>query len=303
MKPSHKRQNVKFSSAVLGVHLPMWRSKLVVFLLFMAFVALAARVLDPGAATRSIGSRAKAATSARSICRRRAARFSTVTAVLATSLPVRAIWAIPDAVPDDLDADKVNQLGKLLGMTSKELRVKLSEDKGFVYVKRQVPIDVADKVAALDIPGIYQRNEYKRFYPEGEITAHLIGFTNVEDEGQEGVELGDQKMLSGTSGMRRVIKDRMGHIVEDVAEQIPAQRHRRRPVDRQQDPVHRVREPEGRRREVQGEGRRGDGRRRAHRRGARTRQLPDIQPERPLAHDGRAVAQPDHDRRVRASRS
>ena len=130
--------------------------------------------------------------------------------MLATSLPVRAIWAIPDAVPDDLDADKVNQLGKLLGMTSKELRVKLSEDKGFVYVKRQVPIDVADKVAALDIPGIYQRNEYKRFYPEGEITAHLIGFTNVEDEGQEGVELGDQKMLSGTSGMRRVIRTGWG---------------------------------------------------------------------------------------------
>ncbi|MFP3710496.1 penicillin-binding protein 2, partial [Paraburkholderia sp. SIMBA_009] len=108
-----------------------------------------------------------------------------------------------DAVPDDLGADKINQLGKLLGMTPKELRVKLSEDKGFVYVKRQVPIDVADKVAALDIPGIYQRNEYKRFYPEGEITAHLIGFTNVEDEGQEGVELGDQKSLSGTSGVRR----------------------------------------------------------------------------------------------------
>jgi len=140
--------------------------------------------------------------------------------VLATSLPVRAIWAIPESVPDDLGADKLNALGNLLDMTQKELRAKLSEDKTFVYVKRQVPVDVADKVAALDIPGIYQRAEYKRFYPEGEITAHLIGFTNVEDEGQEGVELSDQKQLAGTTGLRRVIKDRMGRVIEDVDEQV-----------------------------------------------------------------------------------
>jgi cell division protein FtsI (penicillin-binding protein 3) len=133
---------------------------------------------------------------------------------------VRAIWAIPESVPDDLGADKLQQLGKLLDMSNKDLRAKLSEDKTFVYVKRQVPVDVAAQVASLDIPGVYQRNEYKRFYPEGEITAHLIGFTNVEDEGQEGVELGDQKMLEGMPGSRRVIKDRMGHIVEDVDEQV-----------------------------------------------------------------------------------
>jgi cell division protein FtsI (penicillin-binding protein 3) len=83
-----------------------------------------------------------------------------------------------------------------------------------------VPVDIAEKVAALNVPGIYQREEYKRFYPEGEITAHLIGFTNVEDEGQEGVELGDQKILAGTPGIRRVIKDRMGRIIEDVDEQV-----------------------------------------------------------------------------------
>ncbi|KUY86698.1 cell division protein [Burkholderia territorii] len=224
MKPSQKRQDVKFSSSpVLGVHLPMWRSKLVVFLLFMAFVALAARafwIQGPGNAFYQKQGESRYQRTIE-LPATRGKILDRNGLVLATSLPVRAIWAIPDAVPDDLGADKINQLGKLLGMTPKELRVKLSEDKGFVYVKRQVPIDVADKVAALDIPGIYQRNEYKRFYPEGEITAHLIGFTNVEDEGQEGVELGDQKLLSGTSGVRRVIKDRMGHIVEDVAEQIP----------------------------------------------------------------------------------
>ncbi|SEB24461.1 peptidoglycan D,D-transpeptidase FtsI family protein [Paraburkholderia sartisoli] len=216
-------KSVAFSAnPILSVRLPMWRSKLVVFLLFMAFVALAARafwIQGPGNAfyqkqgeSRYQHTLELPATRGKILDRNGL--------VLATSLPVRAIWAIPESVPDDLGADKLTALGKLLGMTQKELRAKLSEDKTFVYVKRQVPVDVAQKVAALDIPGIYQRGEYKRFYPEGEITAHLIGFTNVEDEGQEGVELGDQKLLAGTSGIRRVIKDRMGRVIEDVDEQV-----------------------------------------------------------------------------------
>ena len=223
MKLGGNRKSVTFSaSPVLNVRLPMWRSKLVVFLLFSAFVALTARafwIQGPGNAfyqkqgesryQRTIGLPAT-----------RGKILDRNGLVLATSLPVRAIWAIPESVPDDLAADKLAALGKLLGMTQKELRAKLSEDKTFVYVKRQVPVDVAEKVAALNVPGIYQREEYKRFYPEGEITAHLIGFTNVEDEGQEGVELGDQKLLAGTPGIRRVIKDRMGRIIEDVDEQV-----------------------------------------------------------------------------------
>lgn len=225
MKQSSKRQqSVKFSSSpVLSVHLPMWRSKLVVFMLFMAFVALAARafwIQGPGNAFYQKQGESRYQRTLE-LPATRGKILDRNGLVLATSLPVRAIWAIPEAVPDDLGADKLDQLGRLLGMSVKELRTKLSEDKSFVYVKRQVPTDVADKVAALDIPGIYQRGEYKRFYPEGEITAHLIGFTNVEDEGQEGVELGDQKLLEGISGSRHVIKDRMGHIVEDVDEQMP----------------------------------------------------------------------------------
>ena len=223
MKKSSTRKSVAFSAnPILSVRLPMWRSKLVVFMLFMAFVALTARafwIQGPGNAFYQKQGEIRyqrrlelPATRGKILDRNGL--------VLATSLPVRAIWAIPDSVPDDLGADKLNQLGTLLEMTNKELRAKLSEDKNFVYVKRQVPVDVAAKVTALDIPGIYARDEYKRFYPEGEITAHLIGFTNVEDEGQEGVELGDQKLLAGMSGSRRVIKDRMGHIIEDVDEQV-----------------------------------------------------------------------------------
>ena len=101
-------------------------------------------------------------------------------------------------------------------MTEAELRKKLDSDRQFVYLKRQVEQDVSEKIQALAIPGIDTRKEYKRFYPEGEITAHVVGFTNVEDVGQEGIELASEKELAGKLGSRRVIKDRLGHIVEDI---------------------------------------------------------------------------------------
>ncbi|MGN6315757.1 peptidoglycan D,D-transpeptidase FtsI family protein [Trinickia sp.] len=223
MKQAPKNKSVTFSSSpVLSVRLPMWRSKFVVFLLFMAFVALAGRafwIQGPGNAFYQKQGESRYERTIE-LPATRGKVLDRNGLVLATSLPVRAIWAIPESVPEDVDPAKIASLGKLLGMTQKELHLKLSGDKTFVYVKRQVPIDVAEKVAALNIPGIYQREEYKRFYPEGEITAHLVGFTNIEDEGQEGVELSDQKILSGTPGMRRVIKDRMGRIIEDVDEQV-----------------------------------------------------------------------------------
>ena len=223
MKQAPKNKSVTFSaSPVLSVRLPMWRSKLVVFMLFMAFVALAARafwIQGPGNAFYQKQGESRYQRTIE-LPATRGKILDRNGLVLATSLPVRAIWAIPESVPEDVDPAKIATLGKLLGMSQKDLHRKLSEDKTFVYVKRQVPVDVAEKVAALGIPGIYQRDEYKRFYPEGEITAHLIGFTNVEDEGQEGVELSDQKILAGVPGMRRVIKDRMGHIIEDVDEQV-----------------------------------------------------------------------------------
>ncbi|MEX3557080.1 MAG: penicillin-binding protein 2 [Burkholderia sp.] len=224
MKQRQSKWSVKFASGpVLSVHLPMWRSKLVVFMLFMACVVLAARafwIQGPGNAFYQKQGESRYQRTLE-LPATRGKILDRNGLVLADSLPVRAIWAIPESVPDDLSADKLTQIGQLLDMSATDLRRKLSEDKSFVYVKRQVPIEVADKVAALDIPGIYARNEYKRFYPEGEITAHLIGFTNVEDEGQEGVELADQKMLAGIPGSRHVIKDRVGHIVEDVDEQMP----------------------------------------------------------------------------------
>ena len=102
-----------------------------------------------------------------------------------------------------------------------ELNKKLEdEDKTFVWLKRQVDESVGNEIAALGLKGIYQRKEYKRQYPEGEAAAHVVGFTNVEDQGQEGMELTFNKELGGRNGSRRVIKDRMGRVVEDVGEQI-----------------------------------------------------------------------------------
>ncbi|MCY1291674.1 putative peptidoglycan D,D-transpeptidase PenA [compost metagenome] len=136
--------------------------------------------------------------------------------MLATSLPVKAIWAVPEDVPNQVELAKIRQLARLLGMSEKDLGKKLSEDKGFVYLKRQVLPDVADKIAALKIEGIHQTREYKRFYPEGEAMAHIVGFTNVEDRGQEGVELAREAGLAGRPGARQVIKDRLGRVVEDI---------------------------------------------------------------------------------------
>lgn len=221
-KQGGNHKNVSFSSSPVLSKLSLWRSKLVVFLLFIAFAALAVRAIwiqGPGNAFYQKQGESRYQHTLE-LPAMRGKILDRNGLVLAMSLPVRAIWAIPESVPDDLYAGKLNELGKLLDMTPGELHTKLSEDRNFVYIKRQVPLDVAAKVAALDIPGIYQRGEYRRFYPEGESTAHLIGFTNVEDDGQEGVELADQKTLAGVSGIRHVIKDRMGHIVEDVDEQV-----------------------------------------------------------------------------------
>ena len=144
--------------------------------------------------------------------------------ILASSVPAASIWAIPEDVEHEKPEvkAKLRQLAKLMEMPFADLMAKLSdEDKTFVWVKRQLDWDVGQKIAALDIKGIYQRKEYKRQYPEGESAAHIVGFTNVEDKGQEGMELAFNSQLAGKPGSRRVIKDRLGRVVEGVGETIP----------------------------------------------------------------------------------
>jgi cell division protein FtsI (penicillin-binding protein 3) len=134
--------------------------------------------------------------------------------VLAISTPVKAIWAIPEDA--HLSPAQSRQLSGLLEMDVRELNRKLGSDRDFVFLKRQIPPDVAEKILSLNLPGIHDQREYRRYYPSGDVMAHMLGFTGVDDAGQEGVELAMNDLLTGKPGSRRVIKDRRGQIVEDV---------------------------------------------------------------------------------------
>jgi cell division protein FtsI (penicillin-binding protein 3) len=138
--------------------------------------------------------------------------------ILATSITTPSIWAIPKS----LEADRAERakLSRLLGMTPAELEKRLSDNPNFVWLRRQVDESQWLAVKALGLKGIYQVAEYRRQYPEGAAAAHVVGFTNVEDQGLEGVELAFQKELQGRDGSRAVVRDRLGRVVEDIGEQV-----------------------------------------------------------------------------------
>jgi len=140
--------------------------------------------------------------------------------LLASSVPAPSIWANAEDI--DRDPAKLKQLARLLEMPLAELERKIADtEKTFVWLRRQLDEPVVREILALDIKGVYSIKEYKRLYPEGEAAAHIVGFTNVEDRGQEGMELVFQEQLAGKPGSRRVIKDRLGRIVEAVGETVP----------------------------------------------------------------------------------
>ncbi len=212
-------KGVPFSaSPVLALKLPVWRSRLVLFVLFLAFVSLIGRALYlQGISTEFLQKQGES----------RYARTLEMPAtrgkitdrngqVLASSVPVKAVWAIPDDV-QSASKENLHALATLLAMTDAELNKKLDSDRGFVYLKRQVESDTASQIMKLGIRGVETRKEYKRFYPLGEVMAHVVGFTNVEDVGLDGLEKSSQSSLAGAVGSRRVIKDRLGNIVEDIA--------------------------------------------------------------------------------------
>lgn len=211
-------RNVPFASnPLLRVKLPAWRSQVVMLMVAIAFVALAARAVWLQVFSQNFLQKQGEMRYAKTIelPASRGKIFDRNGVVLASSLPARAVWAIPEEV--DATPRQVASLAKLLDIDERELRRKLSEeDRSFVYLKRQVDAAVAERVAALKITGIHQQPEYKRYYPQGETFAHVVGFTNVEDVGQEGVELARNPELAGRPGSRRVIRDRLGRVIEDV---------------------------------------------------------------------------------------
>ena len=210
------------SSPLLASKTPVWRSKFIVGGIALAFAGLACRAAYVQVFGNDFFQRQGEVRFARTLelPASRGRILDRNGLILASSVPAPSIWAIPEDV--EATAAQLATLATLLEMPPAELNKKLAnEDKNFVWVKRQVDDLVAQKISALGIKGIYQRKEYKRQYPEGETAAHVVGFTNIEDRGQEGIELRFNKELSGRAGSRRVIKDRLGRVVEDVGELVP----------------------------------------------------------------------------------
>ncbi|HWS05071.1 MAG TPA: penicillin-binding protein 2 [Burkholderiaceae bacterium] len=210
------------SSPLLASKTPVWRSKFIVAAIALAFLGLAGRAAYIQVFGNAFFQRQGEVRFARTLelPANRGRILDRNGLILASSVVAQSIWAIPEDV--DRDPAKLQQLARLLSMPLAELNKKIEdEDKTFVWLKRQVDESVAQEIAALGIKGVYQRKEYKRKYPEGEAAAHVVGFTNVENIGQEGVELAFDKEMAGRSGSRRVIKDRLGRVVEDVGEQVP----------------------------------------------------------------------------------
>ena len=134
---------------------------------------------------------------------------------LAISTPVESVWASPADV--DITPGQRRQLARLLDIEEQELKRKLAEaDREFIYLRRHLPPELAAKVVQLGLPGVGLKREYRRYYPAGDLTAQLVGITNIDDRGLEGIELEYQDWLAGKPGSRRVIKDRLGRVVEDA---------------------------------------------------------------------------------------
>lgn len=214
-----------FDSPVLSMQMPQWRARLVMIFLLLGFIALIGKALHIQALSTEFlqmqGERRYERTLVLPAMRGKIYDRSG-SVVLASSVPVRAIWAIPEdakgATPQQLQ-----EVAKLLGMRVQDIERRLADDtKTFVYVKRQVGLDVADRIRALKVPGLHQQAEVQRVYPEGDMAAHVIGFTNIEDRGIEGMELAFDTELAGTPGSRRVIRDRLGRVIEDVQAVVPS---------------------------------------------------------------------------------
>lgn len=211
----HRHQSVQTNGQIA---LPPWRSRVLFVLLLSGFAALLGRgIYLQGIHNEFLQQKGDA-------------RYSRVIDInahrgmlsdrngerMAISTPVESVWASPQDVV--ATQKQVMQLALLLGMNANELSKRMFDSShDFIYLKRQLPPEQAEKVVRLGIPGVSLKREYRRYYPGGEITAQLLGFTSVDDNGQEGMELSMQDKLTGKAGSQRVIKDRRGHIVEDVA--------------------------------------------------------------------------------------
>ena len=219
--PGASARAVSYStSPLLASKTPPWRSKFLVALVGLSFCGLLGRALYVQVIGTDFFQRQGEIRYARTLelTASRGRILDRNGLLLASSVPAPSLWADPK----DFEADTAQrrQLGKLLGMTPKELTERLDSNDNYVWLRRQTEDQLAKDVLALNLKGIHQVREYKRKYPEGEAATHVVGFTNVEDKGQEGIELAFQKELAGRNGTRRVIKDRLGRVVEDIGDSV-----------------------------------------------------------------------------------
>ena len=206
------------TSPLLASKTPRWRSRLLVALVGLSFLVLIGRAVY----VQIIG-----ADFYQKQGERRYAHMLDLPAsrgrildrnglVLATSVSVPSIWAIPKDF--EADAKQRAALAKLLGMPVRELEQRLDGNRNFAWLARQVDESLWERVKTLRLKGVHTVSEYRRQYPEGEAAAHVVGFTNIEDKGQEGIELAFQRQLQGRDGSRAVVRDRFGRVVEDFGE-------------------------------------------------------------------------------------
>ena len=208
-----------FDNPVLRVHYPLWRGRLVLSLLGLAFLVLALRALYlQGITTEFLQQRGERIYESTLILHAsRGKILDRNGVVLAASVPARSI-AIRPKETKEAPVKKLQQLAEFLELSPEELRKKLSDEKPFVYLKRQVPLEIAQKITDLRIPGLIQQPDNRRLYPESEVMANVVGFNNLEDRGQEGVEYLFNEQLSGQAGSRRIMRDRLGRTIEGIGD-------------------------------------------------------------------------------------
>ncbi len=195
-----------------------WRYRFILILVALIFIALIARMIDLMMIKRNFlqGQGDARALRMVEIPAYRGMLLDRNGQPLAVSSPVEAVWINP--VGFGPSSKQLKQLAHLLQIPSGtiEQRVNKNKQREFLYLARGIDPEIAAQIQALHIPGLYLRQEYKRYYPDGEVSAQLLGFTNIDDEGQEGAELAYNSILGGQPGLRQVVKDRLGNIVENI---------------------------------------------------------------------------------------
>jgi len=218
--PNNVRRVMYSPSPLLASKTPPWRSKFLVALVGLSFCVLLARAVYVQVIGSDFYQRQGEIRYARTLdlpaSRGRIVDRNGL--LLASSVPAPSLWVIPK----DFEADKAQrrELARLLGLSAAELQDRLEQSPNFAWLRRQADDKLVGDVLALKLKGVHQVREYKRDYPNGEASAHVVGFTNLEERGQEGIELAFQQELSGRDGTRRVIKDRLGKVVEDIGDSV-----------------------------------------------------------------------------------